>query len=252
MQLDHCMITCTELKIIMCAAFVTGVFAFKVGAQVTDKKEDWLMGVEFFAGPAITGMYANEEYKKYGEVKFSYVAGLGYNHSISNRFELNPRVSIERKGFKQSTTAMIPPDYYDDPPSTLEPPVETLLTGDLNNNYLILSCLLRYSINKNSRFHFNLGPYVGKLLKSQITTMDIQHGEVMRKLVLDQDETYKDYDFGLLVSLGYAIHLINSIQIDPQLIYSRGLVNIVDLKPGLTASKNNSLALLIAIKLAKK
>lgn len=229
------------------------VWAQEVLLQQTEpKRRRFIDKIEVFAGPSIAGVHGNSEYNKYGIAKFSYALGLGASHLIGKNWSLNTKLVYEVKGFKQTATAFIPPDYYNNPPTTDLPPEKTEITGNLNNDYISLILLPKYSFGKNHQIHFSAGPYLSRLAKAAITTTDVQRGVVKRKQVINQSETYKDYDYGLSVFIGYTFTTMKKIELSSQVYYSYGLMNVVEMTPGLSPMKNNSLSILITISLLRQ
>jgi hypothetical protein len=207
--------------------------------------------IEVLLGPSLVSVRESDQYDKYGERKISYVLGLGVTQTLNTNWSINYKLLYERKGFKQQTIAFIPPDYYDNPPTTNLPPVKTKITGDLNNNYISLVLLPEFCFGKQNKIHLGAGPYISKLLNSFITTTDTQNGTVMRSQTIAQNETYKNYDYGLSSIIAYDFFQIKNIEFSVQLYYNYGLVNITEMKQGVSPTENNSLALVFAFGLLR-
>lgn len=203
--------------------------------------------VEIFAGPSIVGVHGNTDYEKYGVTKIGYIGGVSVSHVVSKRFDLDFKISYERKGSSQRVYAMYPPDIYNNPPSSVLPPVKTTIDGTIDNSYLVFLLIPKVLFGRDNKVHFGTGAYYGKSMKSQATIIDTQDGQVKRKFTVDQSDTYKDFDFWVSSSLGYKFCSNRNFILGSQLLFSYGLVNVVNLQPVLLPTKNHSLSLLVSI-----
>lgn len=203
--------------------------------------------LEVFAGPSIVGMHGNPDYEKYGVTKIGYIGGVGVFSPLGKYSQLNIKAFFERRGFRQKTNSLIPPDFFNNPPTLNLPPIETITVGDINNNYLTLSVTPNYMLGRKRNIILSLGIYYSKLFKSQSILTFSQNGQVKLKDVSDQSSSYKDFDFGISGSIGYVFLISEKMKIKPQIQYNYGLINVLILKPGLSSTSNNSLALILAM-----
>lgn len=217
--------------------------------SVANLPKSFISGIEIIAGPSLLSIRGSEQYNQYGEIKVGYSFGVGLIHKISKRWAVDAQFAFERKGYKQSADALFPPDSYNNPPTYILPPVLTELKGDLTNNYLTIALLPRFFVGNGSKIYLSVGPYYAKLIKSQVTRTDIQNNQVKQKMTLDQQDTFKSYDFGIGYSIGLTLKEYEKVKILLQVNFNYGIPNVKELQSGIEPQKNNSLSVTVGIKI---
>lgn len=134
-------------------------------------------------GLNFTNMYID----KVGDDKMK----VGWHAGIFTKFPLGTGVSLQ------------PELLYSNKGSKLNYTDQLIGAGEyrFNLNYLELPVLLTFNIAEN--FHINAGPYVGYLMKANVT--DINNDGTVDELLALDEESFKRWDFGAAAGLGFDI-----------------------------------------------
>lgn len=124
---------------------------------------------------------------------FAYLGGLHLEYQLKEKLSLKLELNYEKKGQKADTyIEILDTDGFGE---------EYNFTVKKNYDYLILPMMVKYNFSNKNSFYFNGGPFVGYLLKSNLTNdlVDIDGFEN------DSDTTTnlnKRTDFGLSLGFG--------------------------------------------------
>jgi hypothetical protein len=171
-----------------------------------------------------------------GDSRFSYDAALGFTggisfqYNISGLFSLRTNISYEKKGAKDKIT------YID---------INGVEIGEssmhINNSYIVLPLLARFSFGKDIKFFVNGGPYFGYLIKSTYLYDAIAE---VPEVKYDDTANKERFDFGLTAGTGVLFPVKKRVLISLEIRDNFGLSNIYDSDVSL---KNNSLSLLAGV-----
>jgi len=178
----------------------------------------WVVGIH--GGPDATTLYGSSVTTKAG-----FVAGLHFQYKLDANFSLCAEINYEMKGYIIDFTNI---------------EIKEAL------NYAILPLTFRYTLNcKRLKYFFQLGPYVGYLIKAIDHVSE--NGASKRTHSLDI-ENYERYDFGVTGGLGTIIPLSKKFQLPIEVRGNLGLNQIYSKERYSDSDiKNESLALLIGL-----
>ena len=170
---------------------------------------------------------------------FAYLGGINVEYKIKDRLSLKFELNYERKSQKADNNIEIR-ENFDDLPQTYK------FTSKKNYDYLIIPVLLKYNFTAQNSFYVNGGPFLGYLLKSQITNnLNVPN---FNSDDLDTTKDNKKVDFGLSFGLGKIIDLNNNKAINIELRENLGLSNTsnIDVWNGGNV-KTNSVNLIVGL-----
>jgi hypothetical protein len=170
---------------------------------------------------------------------FAYLGGINVEYKIKERLSLKFELNYERKSQKADNNIEIR-ENFDDLPQTYK------FTSKKNYDYLIIPVLLKYNFTAQNSFYVNGGPFLGYLLKSQITNnLNVPN---FNSDDLDTTKDNKKVDFGLSFGLGKIIDLNNNKAINIELRENLGLSNTsnIDVWNGGNV-KTNSVNLIVGL-----
>jgi hypothetical protein len=170
---------------------------------------------------------------------FAYLGGINVEYKIKERLSLKFELNYERKSQKADNNIEIR-EHFDDLPQTYK------FTSKKNYDYLIIPVLLKYNFTAQNSFYVNGGPFLGYLLKSQITNnLNVPN---FNSDDLDTTKDNKKVDFGLSFGLGKIIDLNNNKAINIELRENLGLSNTsnIDVWNGGNV-KTNSVNLIVGL-----
>jgi hypothetical protein len=179
---------------------------------------------------------------------FSYGAGL--SHTLSDRFDLNVKFLVERKGFKADELSTYPDPFNNNTPTTVRE-----IRGD-KLDYITISVFSRYFFDVKKHFYMGVGGFAGYLTKATnyTETYSLQ-GNLISYNSGDQLSQFKKYDVGLSFNLGYMTPLSKRLGLNFQLVNTIGLTDIINHdQPNVNPTdelKNNSISLLVGVSLKK-
>lgn len=172
---------------------------------------------------------------------FAYLGGLHLEYQLKEKLSLKLELNYERKGQKGVT-------YIELTDTNGFGGEEYNFTVKKNYDYLILPLMVKYNFTNKNSFYFNGGPFIGYLLKSNLTNdlVDIEG------LENDSDTTTnlnKRTDFGLSVGFGKTFEF-NKNSIFIEIRENLGLTNTSKTKFWENGeAKTNSLNLIIGYSL---
>lgn len=167
------------------------------------------------------------------------MGGINVEYNIKERLSLKFEINYERKSQKADNNIEIR-ENFDDRPQTYK------FTSKKNYDYLIIPVLLKYNFTAQNSFYVNGGPFLGYLLKSQITNnLNVPS---FNSDDLDTTKDNKKVDFGLSFGLGKIIDLNNNKAINIELRENLGLSNTsnIDVWNGGNV-KTNSINLIVGL-----
>ncbi len=173
--------------------------------------------------------------------KFGLRATIDLIHTFNERFELGLQLSYDQKGSKYKV-------YSENP----GPPATDKLITTVTMNYATATLSPRYSVIRDHKLDFGVGPYFGYLINTKLVQQTYYQGTLVNRYSARPDPaiTYKDFDYGGAVMAATRFALKNQMQFALQFIYSFGLVDYN--KPVVAAVRNNTFSLLVGISLQKK
>lgn len=148
---------------------------------------------------------------------FAYLGGIYIEYKIKPHLSLKVELSYERKSQKADNTVEL--IDFDGPVATYN------YTSKKNHDYLVLPILLKYSFTEKNSFYVNGGPFIGFLLKSNVTHDDIGNGEALDTDPAETTKYYKKTDFGLSVGIGKTFDLNEKNSIFVEIRENLGLSN---------------------------
>lgn len=171
---------------------------------------------------------------------FAYLGGLHFEYQIKEKLSLKLELNYERKGQKADTyIEIIPSDGFGG---------EYNFTVKKNYDYLILPIMIKYSFSDKNSFYLNGGPFVGYLLKSNLTN-DLVDIEGLENNPDTTTNLNKRTDFGLSLGFGKTFEL-NKRSIFIEIRENLGLTNTSKTKVwGNGEAKTNSLNFIIGYSL---
>jgi hypothetical protein len=187
--------------------------------------------VDGFVGPSISWCGHVENQVPY----YSYVFGFGISHRIGHRFEINPRVSAERKGSKTEYVSSI----FGTPSKFVQ---------GTKLDYLTATILLKCYLGKRQNFYGGLGGYFSDARKMKTYTEQYTlEGDLISNYYADIVD-YKDYDFGLSANFGFKKQIKGKLGFNAQLLANAGLMDLyLDSFNNAESTRNYHIALIVGI-----
>ena len=173
---------------------------------------------------------------------FSFLGGLNLEYQIKDKLSLKFELNFERKIQKADNTIEII-DGVDGFSEIYN------YTSKKNYNYLVLPIMLKYCFTEKSSFYANGGPFIGYLLKSNITN-DLGQIDGLNNEPVETTKLNNKTDFGLSFGFGKTIEINNKNSIFIEVRENLGLTNTSKNKVwGNGEVKTNSLNLIIGFSL---
>lgn len=172
---------------------------------------------------------------------FGFLGGIHLEYQIKEKLRLKVELNYERKGQKADNTIEIT--------DTDGFTTRYNFTIKKNYDYLVLPIMVKYCFSNQNSFYLNGGPFIGYLLKSNLTN-DLEKIEGLNNDPIETTNLNHKTDFGLTVGLGktFAINPKNSIFIEIR--ENLGLTNTSKSKVwGNGTAKTNSLNLILGYSL---
>lgn len=192
--------------------------------------------IEIFAGPGL--LYPKPAYD-FGAsndrlIKIGYSVGVGVTFGIGPKFGVESDIAYDRRGIKNSNNLSN----------------DVLATVNVSNDYVTLSVLPSMVVGPARRFTFGVGPYFAHLTSSKATLSYDSINGTHSSFNAQTSDYYRQFDLGLVLSVKYSFFIHRRVFII-RIINSSGLI-YVDQTPIpslISISRNNSLALLIGMRL---
>lgn len=198
--------------------------------------------IEFSAGPGLVYVHKSNFLVDNRDMKAGFCASLGAVHVFSDRIEGAANLQYEIKGFGYTA------NFNDESGS---PPVRERVVERVNLKYVSLNLAPRFLIGKNRKAYVTAGPYAAYLLGWKFYQEYYKNDVLVDKnsSTLYPYESYKKYDFGLMVAAAYSMSINSKFDGFIQLRYNLGLVDIN--QPPIDPLRTNAIYLLIGISLHK-
>jgi len=172
---------------------------------------------------------------------FAYLGGINVEYLIKEKLSLKLDLNYERKSQKADNTLEI----FDDNGSSKV----YNFTSKKNYDYLVLPIMIKYTFTNRNSFFINVGPYIGYLLKSNITN-DLGNIDGLNNEPFETTKYNNKTDFGLSVGLGKNFELKENNSIFIEIRENLGLTNTSkNTVMGNGTVKTNSLNLIIGYSL---
>ena len=171
---------------------------------------------------------------------FAFLAGINFEYQIKEKWSLKLELNYERKS--QNADNYIEFTEVDGFTQGYD------FTSKKNYDYLILPIMVKYSFSNKNSFYVNGGPFIGYLLKSNLTN-DLEIDGFNNDSVETTNLNNKT-DFGLSLGLGKTIEINKKNAIFIEIRENLGLTNTSKNKVwGNGEAKTNSLNLIIGYSL---
>lgn len=141
-----------------------------------------------------------------------FLGGLHVEYQLKKRIRLKLEVSYEQKIQKEKNTFTYGGKVYN-------------FTSKKNQDYVVLPLMLKYSFSDRNSFYVNGGPFIGFLLKSDITN-DAEKIENVNMNTIDNMALYKKTDFGVSIGVGKTFEINQKSSIYIEIRDNLGLSNI--------------------------
>jgi hypothetical protein len=172
---------------------------------------------------------------------FAYLGGINVEYLIKEKLSLKLDLNYERKSQKADNTLEI----FDNNGSSKV----YNFTSKKNYDYLVLPIMIKYSFTNRNSFFINGGPYIGYLLKSNITN-DLGNIDGVINEPFETTKYNNRTDFGLSIGLGKNFELKENNSIFIEIRENLGLINTSkNTVMGNGTVKTNSLNLIIGYSL---
>ncbi len=197
--------------------------------------------IQFFIGPSLNYLKkGNEDGRNNRLNKIGYSLGIGVTRNIGKRFELNARLSWERKGYKQ--------DYFGAVDTVIngvkQPWLSGTITNDITIDYTTFSLSPQFRISKN--FTISSGVYISSLQKA-VEVYDFFY-PTRHLFSFNALGGYEDVDYGITIYLGYSLNIGKNLSITLQLLDNIGLKQIWKFyNMGFPPKYNNSYSMQIGL-----
>lgn len=138
---------------------------------------------------------------------FAFLGGINFEYLINEKWSLKLELNYERKSQKADNTLEI----FDNNGSSKV----YNFTSKKNYDYMVLPIMMKYSFSNKNSFYINGGPFIGYLLKSNITN-DLENIDGFNRGSFETTKYNNKTDFGLSIGLGknFEIKEKNSIFIE--------------------------------------
>ena len=172
---------------------------------------------------------------------FAFLGGLNFEYQIKEKLSLKLELNYERKSQKA--------DNYIELTDINGFTKGYNYTSKKNYDYLVLPIMLKYNFTNKNSFYVNGGPFVGFLLKSNLTN-DLQNIDGLNNDPVETTNLNNKSDFGLSIGLGKTIEINEKNSIFIEIRENLGLTNTSKNKVwGNGEVKTNSLNVIIGYSL---
>jgi len=169
---------------------------------------------------------------------FAFLGGINIEYQIKEKLSLKLELNYERKSQKGNNNNIAIGDI-DDLTQRYN------FTSKKNNDYLVLPIMVKYNFGNKDSFYANGGPFIGYLLKSNITN-DLGDIEGINNGTVVTTDLNNKTDFGLAIGLGKILEINEKNSISIEIRENLGLINTTKGKVwGNGEAKTNSLNLII-------
>jgi len=172
---------------------------------------------------------------------FAFLGGLNFEYQFKEKLSLKLELNYERKSQKADNNIEL---------TDLNGSTKSYnYTSKKNNDYLVLPILVKYSFSDKNSFYINGGPFIGYLLKSNLTN-DLGNIDGSNNDSFETTNLNNRTDFGLTIGLGKTIELNDKNSIFIEVRENLGLTNTSKNKVwGNGEVKTNSFNLIIGYSL---
>lgn len=168
---------------------------------------------------------------------FAFLGGINLEYLIKEKLSLKLELNYERKSQKADNTLEI---FNTDGSSKVYN-----FISKKNYDYLVLPILIKYSFSNNNSFYLNGGPFIGYLLKSNITN-NLENIDGLNNEPFETTKYNNKTDFGLSIGLGKNFEVKEKNSIFIEIRENLGLTNTSkNTVMGNGTVKTNSLNLII-------
>jgi hypothetical protein len=148
---------------------------------------------------------------------FAYLGGLNLEYQIQDRLSLKLELNYERKSQKGDNFIEVRQNFESLPQAYN-------FTTKKNYDYLVLPILLKYNFSDQNSFYVNGGPFIGYLLKSNLTN-DLQNIDGLNNDPVETKNLNKKTDFGLSIGVGKTFEINERNAIFIEIRENLGLTN---------------------------
>jgi hypothetical protein len=210
--------------------FMQSPITFAQQDNATDLIERARMKYQLSVGVSVSRMQSNDKsFEDFLEQKSGYVIQGGISQYVGPRFDLDLLLSFSSKGNVSRAKSV---NTNSSPPTTVESiDYETL-------NYVGLSLIPTYYLDKKCRLAISLGPYFAYQMSDKLYWEYYLDGVLSSKHTDYNVLGYKTFDTGIASDLSYRISFVNGISALLKLRWERGLFNI---SPGSGAAIYNQI-----------
>ena len=171
---------------------------------------------------------------------FAFLGGINFECLIKEKWSLKVELNYERKSQKaDNNMEFVDGDAYG----------VYHFTSKKNYDYLVLPIMVKYCFSEENSFYVNGGPFIGYLLKSNVTN-DLEDIEGINNDPVETTNLNNKTDFGVSIGLGKIIEVNEKGSIFIEIRENLGLTNTSKKKVwGNGEAKSNSLNLIIGYSL---
>ena len=171
----------------------------------------------------------------------AYLGGVNIEYPIDEKLSLKLELNYERKSQKADNNIEI---------TNINGFTKSYnFTSKKNYDYLVLPLMIKYSFNDKNSFSINGGPFIGYLLKSNLTN-DLEKIDGLNNAPVETTNLNNKTDFGLSIGLGKTIEITEKNSIFIEIRENLGLTNTSKNKVwGNGEVKTNSLNFIIGYSL---
>jgi hypothetical protein len=172
---------------------------------------------------------------------FAFLGGINFEYQIKEKLSLKLELNYERKSQKADNNIEI--TDMDGLTTRYN------FTSKKNYDYLVLPILVKYCFSDKNSFYVNGGPFIGYLLKSNLTN-DLEKIDGLNNDPVETTNLNNKTDFGLSIGFGKTIEINEKHSIFIEIRENLGLINTSkNTVWGNGEAKTNSLNLIIGYSL---
>lgn len=173
---------------------------------------------------------------------FAFLGGINFEYLIKEKWSLKVELNYERKSQKADNNMEFV-DMNGDAYGVYH------FTSKKNYDYLVLPIMMKFCFSENNSFYVNGGPFIGYLLKSNVTN-DLEDIEGINNDPVETTNLNNKTDFGVSIGLGKIIEVNEKGSIFIEIRENLGLTNTSKKKVwGNGEAKSNALNLIIGYSL---